>query len=348
MIEIDGSQGEGGGQIIRSSLALSVVTGQPIRLTKIRAGRKKPGLKKQHVTCVKAAAQICKAEVEGAEFNASEFTFSPGTVQPGDYHFSVGTAGSTTLVAQTVLPALMLGDEPSSVILEGGTHNPWAPPFDFLQQAFLPQLEKAGPRVTANLESYGFYPAGGGRFSLQIEPSSRLTGFNLMDRGGNPQASVRAVVSKLPTHIGERECDVIRRKMNWPQKCFTVEEVEDPKGPGNVVMIYLESPNVTEVVIGIGKQGVKAETVARDVAREAKSHLESEVPVGEYLADQLMMPMGLAASQGQSSSFRTGSLSMHSQTHIDILQAFLDIEIAVEKDSDSNTVAVRFTPASNS
>ena len=343
MIEIDGSQGEGGGQIIRSSLALSAVTGKSIHLTNIRAGRKKPGLKRQHVTCVKAAAEICSATVDGAELNASEFTFDPGAIRGGEFHFQVGTAGSTSLVAQTVLPALMLADEPSVVTLQGGTHNPWAPPFDFLQRVFLPQLAKAGPQVNATLDSYGFYPAGGGQFSLEINPQKELNGFDLLQRDAKPRPTVTAVVAKIPITVGDRECDTIRRKMAWSQKCMRVVDVEDPIGAGNVVMIELESENVTELFIGIGKVGIKAEQVARGVLRQAKAYLSLDVPVGEYLADQLMMPMGLAASQGQTSSFRTGPLSMHSKTHIDVLKTFLEIDIDVQEENHESFL-VRIAP----
>ena len=338
MIEIDGSQGEGGGQIIRSSLALSAVTGQPITLTNIRAGRKKPGLKRQHLACVAAASEICDGEVVGAELNASSFTFKPGQIEPGDYSFKVGTAGSTSLVAQTVLPALMIADAPSTLTLEGGTHNPWAPPFDFLQRSFLPQLAKAGPVVNATLDAYGFYPAGGGRFRLEINPSQTLKGIELLHRGSKPVPTVTAIVSGIPKSVGERECDTIRRRMSWSEKCTRVHEVKDPVGPGNVVMIELASDSVTELFIGIGKVGVKAEQVARNVVREAKTHLASDVPVGEYLADQLMMPMGLAAHGGNKSSFRTGPLSMHSQTHIDILKTFLNITVDVAQQDDGSFV----------
>ena len=151
MIEIDGSEGEGGGQIIRSSLALSAVTGKPLSINNVRAGRKKPGLKRQHVTCVNAAREICGGAVVGAELNSSELTFIPGPIQTRDFHFKIGTAGSTTLVAQTVLPALMMADLPSSISIEGGTHNPGGPPFDFLERVYLPQVEKMGPNFKSNI-----------------------------------------------------------------------------------------------------------------------------------------------------------------------------------------------------
>jgi RNA 3'-terminal phosphate cyclase (ATP) len=340
MLDIDGSQGEGGGQIVRSSLSLSAVTGKPIHLSNIRAGRSKPGLKRQHVTCVKAAAAVCDGILEGAELNSSEFTFTPGSVRGGVYHFQVGSAGSATLVAQTVLPPLMLNDTPSTVVVEGGTHNPRAPPLDFLQKCFLPQLAKCGPSVTATLNAYGFYPAGGGRFTLDIQPCQKLAGICLLGRGGKAEPSVTAVVSGLSASVGRRECDTIRRKMAWPEKCTRVVEVENPMGPGNAVMIELASPNVTELFIGLGKVGVKAENVARGVLRQAKKYLAADFPVGEHLADQLLLPLGLAAHQGQASCFRTGPLSLHSQTQVDVLKMFLDIEIDVSEEDDSIVVSI--------
>jgi RNA 3'-terminal phosphate cyclase (ATP) len=332
MLEIDGSQGEGGGQVIRSSLALSAITGQAIQLSNIRAGRSKPGLLRQHLTGVQAAAEVCGAEVSGAELGANSITFEPGKIRGGDFEFRISTAGSTSLVAQTVLPALMLADEPSTLTLEGGTHNPGAPPFDFLQRTFLPQLAKAGPRVKAEIQRYGFYPSGGGRvrFSL-VEPCEKF------------EPRVTAVVAGIPVSVGERECETIRRKANWHSSCFLVHDVEEPIGAGNVVMIELVAPMVTELLIGIGKVGVKAEHVARTVLRSARSHIKARAPVGEYLADQLMMPMGLAASQGKTSSFLTSPLSTHSKTHIDVLKMFLDIQVNVERTDDANCL-VSFSP----
>ena len=344
-IEIDGSHGEGGGQIIRSSLALSTVTGQPIHLTNIRAGRKKPGLLRQHLTADQAAAEVCGAKVEGAELGSQTVTFEPSQIRGGDFHFRVGTAGSTSLVAQTILPALMLAEEPSTLILEGGTHNPWAPPFDFLQRTFLPQLAKAGPQVKAEIDSYGFYPSGGGRIRLTITPCQELTGFSLLDPLGKFEPRVTAVVAGIPVAVGERECSTIRRKANWSPASLCVHNVEDPIGSGNVVMIELVTEQVTELFIGFGKMGVKAEYIARGVFRDARSHIKMNVPVGEHLADQLMMPMGLAASGGRKSEFRTGPLSMHSQTHLDVLKIFLDIQIDVEEAEDQTNV-VRFLPSS--
>lgn len=179
MIIIDGSIGEGGGQILRTALALSMVTGQPFRIENIRAGREKPGLLRQHLTAVNAAATICTATVDGAAIGSRELTFTPEKAKPGEYTFSIGSAGSTTLVLQTVLPALLTADGPSSLTLEGGTHNPHAPPIDFLERTFLPLINRMGPTVTVTLERAGFYPAGGGRVVVKIQPAAKLSSVHL-------------------------------------------------------------------------------------------------------------------------------------------------------------------------
>ena len=181
-VTIDGAQGEGGGQILRSSLALSIITQTPLELVQIRAKRKQPGLRPQHLMAVQAAAQISGAEVEGAKVGARRLRFVPGPVRPGSYRFSIGTAGSGTMVFQTVLPPLMLAEAPSTVVIEGGTHNAKAPPFEFIERAFLPVLAKIGPQVTATLNRPGFYPKGGGQMTFHIQPSpstARLSGWSL-------------------------------------------------------------------------------------------------------------------------------------------------------------------------
>lgn len=333
MIEIDGSLGEGGGQIIRSSLALSAVTGKPFSIKNIRAGRKKSGLKRQHVTCVNAAREICGGAAIGAELNSSELTFIPGPIQTRSFHFKIGTAGSTTLVAQTVLPALMLADKPSSIVVEGGTHNPGGPPFDFFDRVYLPQIQKMGPSIKAKIERYGFYPAGGGKIKIEIQPNGSLLGLSLMKRKQKTKAKLMALVSNLPLHIAQRELDVIRRKGKWHEsECYPIE-IKDSFGPGNVVMMEFNSGNVNEIITGYGSPGVPAENVARKTYRDARPYLAWDYPVGEHLADQLLLPMGLAAAQGNAvaSEFVTGPLSLHATTHIDILKRFLDIEVSVEE-----------------
>lgn len=334
MLTIDGSQGEGGGQIIRTSIGLSLVTGRRVTIRNIRAGRRTPGLRRQHLTAVAAAQTIGNATVIGAELGSSELVFEPGPPQGGNYEFDVGTAGSTSLVLQTVLPALLAAEGPSSITLSGGTHNPLAPPFDFLQLAYLPLLNRMGPTVTATLHRAGFYPAGGGSATYQITPSPQWHGLQLLRRGRIQQRRVRALVANLPRHIAERECATVAKKSGWPQSCFAVEEIGSAHGPGNVLFIELQAAEVTELFSGFGEKGVTAETVALRTYREAKRYLDADVPVGEHLADQLILPMGLAAAGGAVSRFRTQPLSQHTRTHIDVLQMFLPIHISVTEESE--------------
>ncbi|RTL38988.1 MAG: RNA 3'-phosphate cyclase, partial [Rhodocyclaceae bacterium] len=208
MIEIDGAAGEGGGQILRTALALSMCTGQPFTLTRIRAGRAKPGLMRQHLTCVNAAAEVCAAEVDGAELNAQSLRFTPGQVRAGDYHFNVGTAGSCTLVLQTVWPALLMADAPSRLKLGGGTHNPMAPPFHFLARSYAPLMRRLGANAELNLRRLGFYPAGGGEIEVTIWPAGdTLQPFDLDGRGARLEGYAECFVPALPRSVARRELE---------------------------------------------------------------------------------------------------------------------------------------------
>jgi len=348
-VHIDGSHGEGGGQILRSSLTLALITGRPVTIDRIRAGRSRPGLMRQHLTSVSAAVEICGGGVHGAEIGSAKLTFEPGAVQPGSYRFSVGTAGSAMLVLQTVLPALLSASGPSQLVLEGGTHNPWAPPFGFLERAYVPLLNRMGPHVEVVLDRPGFYPAGGGRLTVQVQPAAALAGFDLLDRGSVRARRARVLLSNLPLHIAQREIDAIVKKTNWRRDCCTVEEVR-AAGPGNIVSLELESEHVTEVFTGFGRQGVRAEQVAADAVRQMRDYLQADVPVGPYLADQLLLPLGISAWQSEDGgrqrggSFRTLALSQHATTHIEVLRSFLDVSIAVEPRDGDRTCCVCVSP----
>jgi RNA 3'-terminal phosphate cyclase (ATP) len=324
MIFVDGSYGEGGGQILRTAVALSLVTGKPFRIERIRAGRKAPGLLRQHLTAVKAATEIGQAEVTGAHVGSCELTFTPGEVVPGEYSFAIGTAGSTSLVLQTVLPALLLASGPSMLSLEGGTHNPFAPPFDFLEKAYLPLLCRMGPQVKAELGCPGFYPAGGGRVRFTINPAGGLAPLELRVRGEIRARRARALVANLPPSIADRELAVVGQMLSWSSEWLQAEVVRNSCGPGNVVSIEIESEHVTEVFTGFGERGVPAEAVAEKAVKEARRYLAIEVAVGEYLADQLLIPMALAGG----GSFTTGPFSRHALTNIEIIHKFLDVRIS--------------------
>ncbi len=338
-LRIDGSFGEGGGQIIRSSLTLSLVTGRPIHITRIRAGRKKPGLLKQHLTALAAAMEVGQAQVEGAKLGSSELRFRPRGIFAGDYRWEIGSAGSTTLVAQTVLPALILADQPSQITIGGGTHNSMAPPFDFLQWAHLPLLQRMGPQVEASLHRYGFFPAGGGLLSLHIKPAA-LRGFDLLDRGKLIGQHAEAVVANLPLEIAHRELNTVRRKLEWGATAtLNAKQVPGP-GPGNALMIRHEFENLTEVVTGFGQRGVSAERVAANAIREVKNYLRSEAALGEHLTDQWLLLLALAVwKTGQSHHFTCVPLSSHSTTHMQIIELFLSVKTQVEP-LDSRSVRV--------
>ncbi len=322
MIEIDGAFGEGGGQIVRTSLALSLITGKPFSIENVRAGRKKPGLLRQHLTALNAAKEIGNAEVDGNRLRSPGFKFVPGSVAGGEYHFAIGTAGSCTLVLQTVLPALMIADGPSELTLEGGTHNPYAPPFDFLADAFLPVVNRLGPRVTAVLDRAGFYPAGGGKFRATVQPSESIAPLDLAERGELRNLSVRAVVSNLPKSIAQREINVVRKSMRMRKSAAKAVEVDGP-GPGNALAISVESEHVTEVFTGFGERGVRAEAVAEGAVRTANDYLASEVAVGPFLADQLLIPLALSG-RGQ---FTTTPPTPHTTTNVEVVMKFLDVRI---------------------
>ncbi len=331
MLEIDGALGEGGGQVLRTALSLSLVTRRPFCIRNIRAGRPKPGLQRQHRTAVRAAAQLGGAEVEGDQPGSQCVRFVPGRIQPGGYRFSTEGAGSTTLVLQTLLPPLLTAEGHSALILEGGTHNPFAPPFDFMAKTFLPAIRRMGPAVHASLERYGFYPAGGGRVRVRIEPSSVLSPLSLVERGCVLRVGATAVVAKLPKHIAERELTTLRRMLDMSPESLTLLELADAPGPGNVVMVEVVCEQITEVFTGFGRRGVPAETVGEEVGQRARHYLDAGVPVGEHLADQLLLPL-CVAGQG---AFRTVELSLHARTNLEVIRHFLDVDVRIRPEARS-------------
>jgi len=341
MIVLDGSFGEGGGQILRTALSLSLVTGKPFRMEKIRAGRERLGLLRQHLTAVLAAAQVGDAAANGAFLGSTELTFTPTAIKPGRYHFAVGTAGSATLVFQTILPALITAAEPSNITLEGGTHNDAAPPFDFLARTFLPVLERMGPKVSVRLEKYGFYPAGGGRLVAEIEPCPTLKPMELEGRGHTGKSKVRAVVANLPRQIAQREADMAAKLLNLGMEQLEIVETRNSSGPGNVVMIEVASEAVVEVFTAFGKMGVSAEKVATDAAEQVREYLSCEAAVGGHLADQLLLPMALAGA----GSFNTQTVSSHCRTNAAVIEKFLPLRFEFESLQNCSRIGVKSDPA---
>jgi RNA 3'-terminal phosphate cyclase (ATP) len=327
MIEIDGSRGEGGGQILRTALALSVVSGKPFRIDRIRAGREKPGLMRQHLTAVQAAVDVAGGRASGASFGSTSVTFEPGVAKHGDRTFSIGTAGATALVLQTVLPPLLVVEGRSRLVFEGGTHGKAAPPADFIARAFVPLLNKMGAQVAIVVEKLGFYPAGGGRVVVDVVGGRALSSLRLLERGRVLKARARALVANLPENVGHREVTVLRGRL--PELGLTRDDVEvvdvTGPGPGNALVLDLEFEGLTEVISAIGERHRKAEAVAADVVAEARALLDAGVPVGEHLADQLLIPLALGAG----GAFRSLAPTPHTLTNIDVIQRFLDVGIEV-------------------
>jgi RNA 3'-terminal phosphate cyclase (ATP) len=324
MLKIDGSFGEGGGQILRTSLALSLTTLKPFRMVNIRARRRKSGLLRQHLTALHAAKAIGQASVSGDHIGSSQITFEPDHVLPGEYHFAVGTAGSATLVLQTVLPALMTASGQTRLSIEGGTHNPLAPPFEFIQKAFLSCLEKMGPKITGILDRPGFYPAGGGAMSFTINPSRSLKGLHILERGRFKDQQCTAMVSRLDPNIGHREIRVVQEKMDFNREDCSVVEIKDSAGPGNILILEFAFENICEVFAGFGERGKPAERVAEEAVQDAKFYFSSKATVGKYLADQLLLPLVLAGE----GTLRTLPPSRHTLTNIEVIKKFLDVDIA--------------------
>lgn len=326
---IDGAEGEGGGQILRTSLTLAVVTGRSVRIENIRAGRKKPGLMRQHLTAVRAAARISGGRLAGDVLGSKFIEFEPQGAMPGHYELSVGTAGSTTLVFQTVFPALIGADGDSVLSFSGGTHNPMAPCFEFLAEAYMPLLRQMGCVVELHLARRGFAPAGGGSFVAKVSGVGDRVPLACVERGKPIERRAVALVNELPASIGERELKVVQRRLELkPSECV-LDDAPNGQGPGNVVLVSLRFEHVTEVFVAYGQPSVSAERIAHIACDQAERYLGTDAPVGDYLADQLLLPMALGAG----GTFRTVACSPHFNTNKSIIEKFLDVRIRTQRES---------------
>ncbi len=366
-VEIDGSRGEGGGQILRTSLALSMITGRPLRMHRIRAGRAKPGLRRQHLACVHAAARLCGARVTGDRVGSQALEFEPGPIggapdavglpdqsgSPFELEIDIGTAGSTSLVVQTILvPAIAAGIALTARVI-GGTHNPMAPPFDFLDRVFVPHLRAMGADVALTLDRYGFAVGGGapgkgdwhddptphrGQLTLTVGAGSAggtLRPIELLEAGPITARRATAILARLPTHVGDRELGVVRERLGFaPEECHVLEVTGG--GPANVLLIEVERAGGRELVTRFGEKGLRAELVASRACDELDAYLRAGVPVGEHLADQLLLPLAVAGG----GRFRTAPLSSHAVTNIETIRRFLDVPVRIEPDGAAVVVAI--------
>ena len=325
---VDGGMGEGGGQILRTSLALACITGRNLHIENIRAARRKPGLAKQHLICVRAACEICGGKCEGAAIGSQVLDFQPGPIRSGDFSFDIGSAGSTSLVIQTILPALFLADKLLTVTVTGGTHNPWAPPFDFLDETFLPAIGTAGFDADCKLEKYGFFPAGGGKIALNVRPRQEKPNqtIDFCQPAENIQNHARIYTAKLPAHIAQRQ----KKLLGQSRLKFTnIEHIEviDSDGPGNCIMLRLCNSHRTTVFTAFGKRGKPSEKVVGEVVSLSEDFLSSGAAVDRFSADQLLIYMAIS----KSGCYTTNDLTTHLTTNIETIKKFLPVNFIIEQ-----------------
>jgi RNA 3'-terminal phosphate cyclase (ATP) len=379
MLEIDGSQGEGGGQILRTALALSLITGRAFRLTNIRAKRPKPGLMRQHLACVQAAVAVgggptrCFAHAGAADtaqglvqgiaqgatqgpvpntaqdaapaalhVGAQTLTFVPGPVHSGAYAFDIGSAGSCMLVLQTVLWPLLMAQAPSQLTLRGGTHNPMAPSYSFLKHmaAYFvgghageetcaeadADTNAGAPWLALDIVRHGFYPAGGGEVLARITPPAQgLGAISLLQRGALRAAWAECLHAGVPKHVAERELGVLQEALGWQPEQLRNCALRSNEGPGNALQAILQFEHIAQVITVYGSKGTGAESVARALTVEIRSYLAHIAPVGEHLADQLMLPMALAGLRGLQSQFLATTWSEHARTNAQVIAQFLPV-----------------------
>ncbi|MEK6678633.1 MAG: RNA 3'-terminal phosphate cyclase [Nitrospirota bacterium] len=332
-IKIDGSYGEGGGQILRTSLSLSCVTKRPIEIYNIRKGRKKPGLQPQHLTCVKAAQAISDAEVQGAELQSQNLIFIPQKIKSGDYLFDVGeikgSAGSVSLVLQTVLLPLLYADAPSTVTIIGGTHVPWSPPFHYLKDVFGAAIAKMGFNIELDIERWGWYPIGGGRIRAVINPAKAFHGLNIVERGRLTAVKGISAVSNLPLSIAERQRDKGISLLNKKGIEAEIDIINAPSvGKGTFFFLLAEFENSIVGFSSLGAIGKRAEEVAEEACKEFFDFIEAKGAVDPHLADQLILYMSVGKGE---SSFTTSRITQHLLTNIWVIKQFMPVEIKIEE-----------------
>jgi RNA 3'-terminal phosphate cyclase (ATP) len=337
MLVVDGSFGEGGGQVLRTALSLSMVTRRPFRIERIRAGREKPGLLRQHLTAVRASAAVCNAEVTGAELGSTALSFRPRSVKGGEHRFAIDSAGSATLVLQTIVYALLRAPEPSVVTIEGGTHNSSAPPFDFLERCWAPAMRAMGVSIELDLGRPGFYPKGGGVFTAKIAPGE-LGRFEREERGAEQSRRAVSMIAALSDGIAERELRVARERLGLSRGQLEKKVWDEAFGPGNAFLVELVHAAGTSLFTSFGERGVRAEAVAEQAISRALAFHESDAAVDEHLADQLVLPMAI----GKGGIFTTTEPTGHTKTQAEVLRQFLEVDLdATTRDDRTYTVELR-------
>jgi RNA 3'-terminal phosphate cyclase (ATP) len=330
-IEIDGSFGEGGGQILRTALSLSCITGCGLNLFNIRKSRKKPGLMQQHLTCVNAISEICNAEVLGNEAGSTELTFVPRKIKSGNYYFDIKTAGSSSLVIQTLLPPLLFADKPSHIRIKGGTHVPFSPPYDYISEVFIPMLNRIGIKAESSISKYGFYPKGGGEVSFKIFPAEKITGMHAVSKGNLFSITGHSAVSNLPIHIAERQKDSLIQNLSPLTAKINILEVPS-FGQGTFVFLKGEYEYILTGFSSLGERGKRAEDVGNEAASLFKHSHNTSACLDPHLADQMVIYLCLAKKD---STFTTSRITQHLLTNLWTIEKFLKIRYDIEGTLDS-------------
>jgi RNA 3'-terminal phosphate cyclase (ATP) len=329
LIEIDGSYGEGGGQILRTALALSAILEKPFTIQNIRSKRKNPGLQAQHLEAVEALTRITEAQTEGVKFGSQKITFIPQNILPGDYQFEVRTAGSVTLLLQAILLPLCLARSSSRLTLVGGTHVPWSPSFHYLSEVLLHTLKSMGVVAEAAIERWGFYPRGGGKIQLKINPVHKieLKAISLVDKGHLKKIRGLSAISNLPKHVAERQkghaLKRIQSELKSEAEINILYDVPS-SGPGSFLFLLAEYEKTFAGFSSLGSRGKPAEKVADEAIDSLIDYIRSDGCVDSHLADQLVPFLALARGK---SSFTTTRITEHLLTNLWVIQHFLEVKL---------------------
>jgi RNA 3'-terminal phosphate cyclase (ATP) len=338
ILKIDGSLGEGGGQVLRTALALSALRGTPVEIEAIRAGRPRPGLAPQHLVSVRALAQLCEADVQGAELRSGRVVFRPGRVRGGEYRFDIGTAGSVSLVLHAVTLPLALGArEESRLVLTGGTDVEWSPTFDYMAGCWVPAMAGLGIEVELERVRSGYYPEGGGEVHARIHPAGEVRPVTWLERGRLQSLRVRSHVANLPLTIAERQARAAERALRAAGRLPDESVTEERKamGKGSAVAITASYEKAQAIFTALGRRGKRAEEVGEEAARAFLRHHRSRGCVDPRLADQLVPPLALA---GGPSSFTTSQVTEHLRTNAEVVSVFVPMTLRIEEQADEQGV----------